>query len=279
MIKKFFIFYILSLSVLYSCQNNNEENKNLKSKIDSIDIHRFIYELEVDSLGKTLDTVSIEKIKRNNKGIVIYKEKKIINNEDYYISTEYFRENKNAFYLEKKSAKLGLLMSSDFFEKNGEIITATFFSYKNNRVDDTIRLNYENFYFKNNVKAKTIIKSADVNEKNDFTERNYDSYGNLISEFFIKNGDTINETEYSYSGRMLKGKTLINYQEGTLWSYKYNNDGHLQYEETFDIESDSLVKTKEVVYKTDSEGNITHYLTTTLPDNQKKYFILRYAKK
>lgn len=275
-----YLSYLILVIVSYSCGDNTSTNLEIRKKIDSLEIKNVIYEFEVDSLNRIIDTLSIEKNKINDIGIIVFNEKTTYANHGHLKSINYYRDNENLLYQKYESSDLGILSTSEFWEENDVIINGIYNSYENNKINKTITLNYNHDYNDNGKKLKTTIvsKYEDLNEDGDITVRNYDDSGKLISDVFIINGDTINEIDYSYSKNILKNKTILNHNEGTLINFVYDNDGHVKGEEVFKEESDSIFKIKETQYETNNIGEIIRKVQTELPSKEKKYFEYRNVK-
>src|SRR5690554_6150939 len=274
---KNYLYYLILAIVLYSCGNNTKTNLEIRNEIDSLEINNVIYEFEVDSLDRIIDTLSIEKNKVNDIGIIIFNEKTIYANHGHLKSINYYRDNENLFYQKHESSDLGIVSTSEFWEENDVILNGIYNSYENNKINKTITLNYKHRYNDNGKRQKTTIvsKYKGQNEVGDITERNYDDSGKLISDVFIQNGDTINEITYSYSKTILKNKVIINFKKGTLINFIYDDKGFIKAEEVFKEELDSLLKIKEAYYETNDKGEIIRKVETELPSEEKRYIEFR----
>jgi len=266
--------------IFYSCGDNPKTNLEIRKEIDSLKIESVLYEFEVDSLNRIIDTLSIEKNKINDIGIIVFKEKTTYANHGHLKSINYYRDNENLLYQKYESSDLGILSTSEFWEENNEITNGISNSYENNKINKTIEISYNRLYNDNGKRVKTLITSKyeDQNEVGNITERNYNDSGNLISDIFIQNGDTINEIDYAYSKNVLKNKTILDYKEGTLINFIYDDEGFIKGEEVFKEESDSLLKIKEAHYETNRKGEIIRKVETELPSKEKKYIEYRNGK-
>jgi YD repeat-containing protein len=268
-----YLYYLILAIVFYSCGDNTKTNLEIRKEIDSLEIENVIYEFEVDSLDRIIDTLSIAKNKINDIGTIVFNEKTTYANHGHLKSINYYRDNENLFYQKYESSELGILSTSEFWEENNVILNGIYLSYENNKINKTITLKYNHHYNDNGKRKKTTItsKHEDQNETGNITERNYDDSDNLISEIIIQNRDTIFEIDYAYSKNILKNKTIIDYNEGTLINFIYDNEGYVQGEEVFKAESDSLLKIKEAHYETNNKGEIIKKIETELPSEEKKY--------
>ena len=266
--------------IFYSCGDNPKTNLEIRKEIDSLKIESVLYEFEVDSLNRIIDTLSIEKNKINDIGIIVFKEKTTYANHGHLKSINYYRDNENLLYQKYESSDLGILSTSEFWEENNEITNGISNSYENNKINKTIEISYNRLYNDNGKRVKTLITSKyeDQNEVGNITERNYNDSGNLISDIFIQNGDTINEIDYAYSKNVLKNKTILDYKEGTLINFIYDDEGFIKGEEVFKEESDSLLKIKEAHFETNRKGEIIRKVETELPSKEKKYIEYRNGK-
>jgi hypothetical protein len=274
------LYFLILAIIFYSCGDNPKTNLEIRKEIDSLKIESVLYEFEVDSLNRIIDTLSIEKNKINDIGIIVFKEKTTYANHGHLKSINYYRDNENLLYQKYESSDLGILSTSEFWEENNEITNGISNSYENNKINKTIEISYNRLYNDNGKRVKTLITSKyeDQNEVGNITERNYNDSGNLISDIFIQNGDTINEIDYAYSKNVLKNKTILDYKEGTLINFIYDDEGFIKGEEVFKEESDSLLKIKEAHYETNRKGEIIRKVETELPSKEKKYIEYRNGK-
>jgi len=274
------LYFLILAIIFYSCGDNPKTNLEIRKEIDSLKIESVLYEFEVDSLNRIIDTLSIEKNKINDIGIIVFKEKTTYANHGHLKSINYYRDNENLLYQKYESSDLGILSTSEFWEENNEITNGISNSYENNKINKTIEISYNRLYNDNGKRVKTLITSKyeDQNEVGNITERNYNDSGNLISDIFIQNGDTINEIDYAYSKNVLKNKTILDYKEGTLINFIYDDEGFIKGEEVFKEESDSLLKIKEAHFETNRKGEIIRKVETELPSKEKKYIEYRNGK-
>lgn len=89
-----FIYLFFSGILILSCnQKTTLSNQELIKKIDSIKETYIAYEIKVDSTGKSIDTISIEKNKRNDKEDIVYSQKIIPKNKGKITITNYYSDS------------------------------------------------------------------------------------------------------------------------------------------------------------------------------------------
>lgn len=278
-LRRNYLYFLVVAILFYSCKNI-KTNQEIIQEIDSLDIENIIYEIEVDSSYRILDTLSIEKNKIDDNGIIVFNEKIILSKYGHLKSIRYYKENENLFYQKHESSGLGIISTSEFWEEDNLITNGIYNSYDNNEIDKTIEISYKRLFNVNGKRVKTIINSKykDQNEVGNFTEINYDNSDNLISEIFIQYGDTIHEIDYAYSKNVLKNKTIIDFKKGTLINFIYDSKGYIKDKEVFKEESDSIIKIEETQYKTNNKGEIIRKIHTELPSKEKKYIQFQNSK-
>ena len=267
------LFSILFVILIFGCQNEIESNQKLKENIDSLQINRIIYEIEMDTLYRIMDTLSIEKNKIVD-DIMVFQEKTTFTKKGNLISTKYYKSNENLFYNEYKSSVLGIVSISEFYEKDDEIIRGVYTSYKDNAIERVYDMDYTHNYSDDGVKLKTTLKLKYKDEINNITERFYNNK-NIVSEIFIQQGDTINEIDYSYNENRLSGKTIIDYNKNILVSYSYDSNEMVTLEDVYEFKRDSLIQVKKVDYSTNHNGRIIKKVETDILTNDKRFIEFR----
>ena len=115
-------------------QVTNKSNQKLINYIDSIKNEKIIYEFQVDSLERIIDTLSIEKNKVDKNNEIVFKETKTLKSNGYLKSINYYRGNNNLFYSKLESSNFGILSTSEFWENDDRIIKGLYLEYRDNKV-------------------------------------------------------------------------------------------------------------------------------------------------
>lgn len=276
--KKIFIILIL---VITACSEDVKTNLELKNHINSITEKTIIYEYEVDSLGKTIDTLSIEKNKKNKNEVIVFSDKLVFTGTGYLQSEKYFRDNENLFYSKSQSSEIGILSTLEFWEKNTEIIKGLNLSYRDGKIKDTMNINYQYLYNDNGLKQKTIITNKYANEDKigAKTELNYNELGEILSEVSILYKDTLYVSKYFYSEELLKKKTIEDYKKDIIINFHYNEKGYVSKRETYSQQLDTILKISKTKYKTNDKGQLLNSVQTRFPDANKTYLVYKYENK
>lgn len=258
-----------------SCTNDSKTNVELKKQIDSVEIKTTRYELQVDSLGSTIDTISIERKRINDYGTIVFIEKNLYKeNSPHITSTSYYRNNDNLFCIRTESPELGTMSISEFWDIKNETSNGISYGYKNDLINDTTRIDYKHYYDENKSKIKTLITShySDKELQGNITELKYNN-DNTVSEIYSQNGDTLVAVYYSYENELIKKIVINNYINDNLILYNYDLKGYVLNETLFTSRNDSIIKFSETIFNTDEEGTIINSVKKRSNTSLKEYFI------
>ncbi len=272
------IIGLMMILVIQSCSQNISDNVMLINQIDSIDNSETIYEVLVDSLGIVKDTLSTQRNKVNKSEAIVFSEKIVQRDKGYLKSTNYYRGENNLFYSKSESSELGLLSTTEFWEKDNEIVKGRYIAFRDKKGRDTIIVDYEHFYNENGFKRKSVLVSRYINEEmiGNWTERLYNDQKELTSEIFMESADTLSVTKYNYSKGLLKKKTIENYKNSFLIIFDYDEKGFVLSKTVFKNQMDSLVKNSETRYSANKKGEIIKSVETQFLLNHKKYTEFKY---
>ncbi|WP_062061772.1 hypothetical protein [Aquimarina longa] len=266
---------LLLILILSSCKNEIK-NSDLINEIKNLKNIATIYEIEIDSVGNFLDTLSIRKIKKNREGVEVYKKYKIfVDEESFYETTNYFRDNSELFYSAMKSSEYGLISTFESWYKENKIEKGIFINYKKEEIKDTIFSNYEYHYALNGVLNKLIITS----EQNDTILSKelilYNEQEKPIKEFIISDKDTLSKTIYAYNGEVMSKKIIEDFNDKSVDIIKYNDKNFISSEEIYIRNQDSLIQIEQYNFEVNSNGDITKKTLTKYPENIKKTIIYK----
>ncbi len=274
-----FFYKTIFLIVLIGCSESSKNNSELIKQIDSIKEKTIIYEYEVDSIGRIMDTLSVEKIKKNDNDVVILSDKLIFTDYGYLKIKKYFRDNKNLFYSISESSEIGILSIIEFWDKNEDIIKGISLDFRDNKVKDTIKMTYKYTHDDNGLKTKLIIqnKYSDEDVIASKTEITFNDLEEIVAETTLLYGDTISVSKFSFSRNLLRKKTIKDYKNNVLIRFNYDKKGYVSSRETYNLtSSDSLIKISDVSYTVDELGRIKNRVQTQLPSRIKRYFLYKY---
>lgn len=269
---------VMLMIIIQGCTQNVNDNAKLINQIDSINNYKTIYELQIDSLGAIIDTLSIQKKKENKNGKLVFKENILFRKQGTLSSINYYRDNETLFYSKFESSEYGIMSLFEAWYKNNEIEKALSVEYDDNKAKDTIEISYKHLYHPNKTKNKTIITSKykDENKIGNITELFYNDAEKLTSEISILYGDTLTVSKYTYSKKLLKKKTIKDYKKGVFVNLDYDEKGYILREEVLVKQTDSLLKISETQFKTNEKGEIISSTETQFPSNNKKYIKFKY---
>lgn len=253
--EKSIIVGLFSVLLILSCKiNENEETIEAYVKgVDKIKKVEKLYEIELDSLGMIIDTLSLKTNKVNNKGELIFQERKINTNKGVIKRTDYYKK-KELIFSKSESSNLGVLSVFKFINLNDDFRRAISVQYNEGIPKDTILMEYKYSYKEDKLKHLNITANLNKNFSSK-TEIDYIEKDMPVKELSILNGDTISLQKYIYRNRLLKSKSLINYQKGLIFLYKYDDKGCISNEKISSL-SDSSIVINETVYTVNDKGDI-----------------------
>jgi len=249
-------FLLFFLIILQSCQSNLlVDNKPIIDKIDKLNFSKTTYEVSIDANENSIDTLTIEKIKTDKKGNVLYKLKEF---SDKYRPTKkqtYYRSNKDLFYSVTDFENLEWkTVYETFVNKDNEIAKAQMITIEPTS-SDTIVMKY-NYTYNSKGKKETLsivsifdsINSVNFTKFND-TEKSEFNY-QLIGNDTIQ----INKTKY------LNGNRIASTQERKepykMDVYSYDANENVTSKKTFVKRNDTILKFEEYIYKNNNLGNL-----------------------
>jgi hypothetical protein len=243
------IIIILQLLCCYSCRSNESDNAKLIRSIDEIKTINTLYQFLVDLDGRIIDTVSMQRYKKNEKGVKVFREiTSLKGDKEKMVIKEYYRDNGELFYSVTETAS-GIFSKYENWEKDGWIYKATTVSYQAEKAIDTVSMIYKYEY---NSDGK--VKNMRIYESDSslIAEVHYNQNEKPFLEFYFYNNDALSETKYEYEGEKLKSERILDKREKRETVRYFGADKLLTAEDVFI--NDSLVN--KTVFSKDSQGNI-----------------------
>lgn len=266
------IFCLLSCLCLLSCQAPSYlDNQEEMARIDELPIEQIILELETDSIGQILDTLSRTYLKFDAKQNAVFQ--RYVQYPPVRIeSISYFLESNEPFYKEvhlpeyQETSYHNAVVRSD-----GRTEKALYLSHSREK-RDTQFLDFQYLDRANGSieQLRIISKSIDVEE---YIVNNYDTLERLVSSILVLEPDTVHIEERYYRGFHLQKrveKAIIGHPPLKI-SY-YNNDGKLEEEQSFagvDQNSDMLMQTQ---YSYGADGSLQARVEEDLTKKKRRYF-------
>jgi len=234
--------------LVISCSSSEYiDNQKMKDAIDSLEISKIITEVEIDSIGNILDTLSIEYLKYDVKNRKRFKQH-IYWNQDRKMSwIDYFKPDEDLFYRESFDEKD---KSNSIFEAKSLIggnIKKVMQISKDRTPFDTIHMEYS-YRFHSNGKIKQLLIKTTHKEVDGFISKLiYDKYEKPLFEMTIWNNDTMSFQAWEYIDTMLQKCIYTDYQRDTSKSvYYFKGKKMLTKEEAFKFSDGHFIQTKEI---------------------------------
>lgn len=259
--------------LIIGCSSNKvEDNIGIKKIIDQLEVSKKITEVQIDTVGNILDTITIEYLKFDNRGRKRFKKREFWYEDREFYFIDYFDANEDLFFREVFD-KYGELYSNfeAFFNRKGEIIKAVQVDKEGETVD-TIFMDYFREYYLNGSVKKLMIKTSHEEIGESMSKVTYDEQGNPIFELMTMNGDTFSIQDWEYSDTILQKSIYMNYQVDTSKSIYYFVEGkQLIKEEEFEYKDREYVKSKEINHKYDKSGDRIETTKINLRTNDFKH--------
>lgn len=198
------LIYLFLLSVItISCSLNNDSYESRMQKdIDQMPISEIVIELETDSIGNELDTITIKRNKYDTKGRIRYTETTY----DSIKSELYYTTNKDIFHSETFSKGKSTSLFRTTSDASGNVITAIQTMLDNGQLD-TVHMSYDRSLHPNG-ETKELVITIDHNDvPNSKGVLTKNSLGQPISEILITNGDTSQSQSWQYIDTVLVSST------------------------------------------------------------------------
>lgn len=264
--------YVFSALCLLSCQAQTYlDNQEEVARIDELPIDQIILEVETDSIGQILDTLSRTYLKLDAKQNKVFR--RTLDHQSVKAETiTYYRESEGTFYQE---VQLLEIQESSYYETlvrtDGRIEKALYI-FESGEIRDTQFMEFQYLYRANGAKEQIRItsKSADGEGLN---IDNYDTLERLISSVLVLESDTICIEERYYRDSLLQKiveKALIG-NPPLIISY-YNDAGKLEEEQSFAKLDQNSKMLKRTRYSYLPDGSLKAKVEEDLIENEKRYF-------
>lgn len=241
-------FFVVCFFISCSRKQNNSELLDYINSISKVDT---IYTFEIDEFKNIVDTLSVQLVKKNNKGFKIYEEIISHADDDFYTIKNYFGEDNKIFYTEKSTKLLGKLSILELFGNRDDIINEGIqIFYDDNKPYDTLHLKY-NYVYKNNI-VKVIEVGYIDNEKKLLGKLKtiYNDEEKPLNEYFIELNDTLKSTDYTYFSDAVHETRTFDKKNNITILQKYKFDG--KYE---NLVSKRILKENKIIIEEFSETN------------------------
>lgn len=260
------------MSLFYSCQKDKLiSSKELLSEIDKLKVENISYELQTDSLGEILDTISKTIIKKNNDGVKVYEEKKVYKGENFYDIKNYYLKGNNLFYSKTVSSELGIISIFETFLNKDKIVKAFTVNYLDNKILDTIKIDYKYFYKKNFLKKLVVSIEDDTVSKPKITI-SYNDFEKPYLEINEINDEIELKTLYEYNKDILVKKVIKNIKANSINEFFYNKEGFLESEILLVKGVNDFDTIRKVKYLNNKNGEILEKVIYNVDENKILYF-------
>lgn len=269
------ITVILIIFLTVSCKNDRLiDSKSLLIDIDNLQINKLKYELQTDSLGNVLDTISKIITKKNEDNEKVYEEN-IIYKDNGFLNIKSYYKAGTLVYSKTESSELGII---SIFETNldrNKIINASTISYFDNEVLDTIKMDYDYFYNGNNSLNKLVISIQDDTIKKTKIIISYNKLEKPYLEIEEINNKVQFKTVYEYNKHNIISKKIIkDYNSNSIIEFIYDENGSLLTEEVLVKGINSFETIRKVEYIS-NEGEITNKIILNFKTDDKHFYLYK----
>lgn len=247
--KVLFATIAFTFLLLLACNNTSENAKRIRS-IDKIRTVDTLYAFHIDSNGVILDTLAMNRIKKNSEGVKVFVEKTSLDDDKRKIvSKKYMRDNDELFYSIDVTMTLvdTFISTHENWIQNGKIQKAISI-YKGLNKVDTIHMIYKYESGKDGKLKKMIIFESGGSS---ILETYYNQGEKPLLDLYLFEGETTEQIRYIYEGGKLVSETKFNPKKERKEILAYGHDKLLTSRKEYI--KDSLVS--EMVYKKDNKGN------------------------
>jgi hypothetical protein len=268
---------ILCFLVVGCSPNEYVDNKKMRASIDSLEISEIITEVETDSLGNLLDTISLTYLKYDDEKRKRYKARKYRYKDRELTLKDYYKPNEDLFYRESFNDEGE---SESIFEtisnRTGRVVKAIQINKEFDPIDTTI-MNYTHSFHPNG-KVKELVIKAYHEEVGKFNSRViYDKNEAPLFEVIIMDSDTMSYQVWEYSNSKLYKSIYTNYQIDTSKSIYYFGEGEqLIKEEEYNFKDGNYFKSKETNHSYDESNEKSESIEEDKTAKEVKY--IKYLK-
>ena len=244
----------------------------MKSSIDKLEFSKKITEVEIDSIGNIVDTISIEHLKFDSNGKKRFKEKVYWYKDRKTSWIDYFKPDEDLFFREAfdeegKSYSTFETLSN----KKGEVKKAIQINKEREPVDTTF-MDYLCEYHPNGNVKKLHINTFHQEVGELISKIEYDEQENPLFEVMIFKSDTISFQNWEYSDTILQRSVYTNYQKDTSRSiYYFEEEKLLIREEEFEYKEGRFVKSREMNHVYDKSNDRIGTVEIDLNTSDLKY--------
>lgn len=238
-----------------SC-DRKQNNSQLLESINSISKVDTIYTFEIDELKNIADTLSMQLVKKNDKGFKVYEEIITHSDDALYIIKNYYGDDNKIFYTQKSTTNFGILSILETFKNEDNIISEGLqIFYEDNQPYDTIFLNYSYRYKENRISMMNVDYTDSKKEVLGRLKTLYNDQGDPVEEFFIELNDTLTITNYLYKSDVMYQTKTFDKKNSLTIIQEYKKDGVYEYLKSRRVFKDNKLSVEELSEK-DSSGNI-----------------------
>ena len=260
--------------LFFRCSNETVivDNSEIVAVIDSMSFNETIYTIDLDSKNNVIDTTKVEKIKKDEKGNIIYID--LIHKDINESESSYYRNNGELFLKITKRNNDYYSKYETFLNSDSTIMNVNTLIVKNGTDTTNIPLKYIHTFDENGKKqATTITSQIDSLDTNAYIF--YNEHEKPTQEITLFSADTLYELNYHYDNGKLLKKT---YRKGEVITTESYNDSEKIVEKSKYIKNpvqDKVLKTMRFEY--DDKGNLISIISldsnNKIIDQSKKIII------
>ncbi len=240
--------------------------------IDSLNTSEVITEVETDSIGNILDTLSVTYVKYDDKNCKRFTKKTYWYKGRKSSWIDYFKPDKNLFYREsfnEKGETNSVFETKSNFK--GKIEKAIQINTEGDQIDTTL-MDYSHIFYSNGNIKELQIKSFHEEVGELVIKINYDEYEKPLSEVMVLKKDTTSFQIWEYLDTILEKSIYTNYLRDTSKSIYYFEKGELLIdEEEFNLKNGDFIKSKEINHFYNDVSIRTKTIETNSMTKAKRY--------
>jgi len=266
--------YISFILIFIGCSpNENSYNLDVINEIDGLEETHKIIEVTTDSLGITLDTLSISYLKYDKEGNKRYK--RTVRSAGSLHETEwinYYDTTEDVVLTRTYDEKGDLYSSFETTTSNEDLVTSAIQIVNDPDGTDTFKMDYSRTYLRNGNIGKLTINTNHDEYGTIQSVIDYNDSGKAINEYMIRQNDTMNTTIWIYSDTLLQQSIYTNYSiDTTRTIYQYDRYGNATIRDQYRNVNSTYLKFKSTKYQYDQDNQLAMALEVLTENKEFRY--------
>ena len=272
------LFIYIFIVTLISCQSDEIiDNQPQIDKIDALRFSEIIYGTSLNKLKNTMDTVSIEKMKYNSNGDLLYFIIELINNENTTTIEHYYRDNKDLFLKKFNTGTLNMSFVYVTYVNSDSVIIKSEMSVNEDGEKTTFPMVY-NYDYDLFGKKKSLVVESEVDSIKSMSFEKYNEFEKKEYHYQIINNDTTESSFVEYQNQKISKYTYNYLRNKKIIISEYDGDKNIVSENTYKIENTDTILVEKNIFIRDSLGDLTGEEEYNLTDNTSKIIFYHTVK-